>query len=34
MILRKYIVGYDDLKYRNDDECLLYNRYKFVLMAA
>ena len=34
VILSKYIVDCDDLKYRNDDEYLLCNRIKCVPMTA
>ena len=34
MILSKHIVEYDDLKYRNDDRCLLCNRHIYVSVTS
>ena len=34
MVLSKHIINYNDLKYRNNDECLLCNLCRFILVAA
>ena len=34
MILSNHIVEFENLKYRNNDECLLYKRKKFISLAA